>query len=339
MNKIDKFIELLNSRKIAKKIDRLYEDDKRILFKKVRNQRLYEACLKSAILSDYLMKTEDIVEDTIVKRLEDGSIFDEYTNVPYIMNAFVSKVGDPIKRLDKSYIDELLYFEEDDAFPNLDDRENEIIKVIKDEMDMVTFDEFINGLCKKEKESDNSAITIDELKKISYVKMIPGIINYIHLLYDDFGDNEDDIGCAYAEIKENYLKPFAFHTTYNRPTRTILFDDETILYYSEGDFRFLPYTFSDIVYLVKLGMIDIYRNGPNEDEEDIALRDLANNEELSEIPIEDMNELLFEHLAIFALSDIYDIFEAVDFQYSRKMIEDSKKELEKYRDLTLRYKL
>ena len=39
MNKIDKFIELLNSRKIAKKIDRLYEDDKRILFKKVRNQR------------------------------------------------------------------------------------------------------------------------------------------------------------------------------------------------------------------------------------------------------------------------------------------------------------
>ena len=34
MNKIDKFIELLNSRKIAKKIDRLYEEDKKILFKK-----------------------------------------------------------------------------------------------------------------------------------------------------------------------------------------------------------------------------------------------------------------------------------------------------------------
>ena len=63
-------------------------------------------------------------------------------------------------------------------------------------------------------------------------------------------------------------------------------------------------------------------------------------DESSNIPIEEMNPTLFEHLVIFALSDIYEqIFESVNFQYSRKMIEDSTKKMENYRDLTLRYKL
>ena len=337
MVEINKLVELINRPESNRKIERLFKKSKDELFKEVRSLELFRAYLKSAVLTDFIGTREEQTLDIMQKQLENTSIFsDYYTDVVFLMNASVSKVGDKTGRVKKSEIDILFSYEDCPSLEDLDDREDEIIHVIKELSGYVTYDEIINGDYKKSKGYSGNALTVGEVRKLSLVKMIPDIINIIHRKYDDQTDG--DVCCLYGDIEEDYLKRFAFHTDKVRSCFLIVFDDDTIISYNKGEYRYLPYLFSHVVYLTKLCILSYLDIGADDDEEDMTLRMLAKGEEYTSMEIEDMDKKLFEQLTIFAYDYVRSVLDEFTYEFSEVMVDDAKRMIKKYKGISKEYR-
>lgn len=338
MSEIDKIIELLNTEESEDKIDKLYKKYGDNLFKEVRNRELFGSYLKSSVLVDYFRKLDIETKRVLYKQIEDRSIFsDNMSDVIFTMNAFNSKPGDRTGRIEKADLNELYSLEENELLEFLDDREDEIIETIKSVSGIVSLSELKDGSYKRFKEYSSRTISEEELKIIDYVKMIPDITNYIHQLYDDQIDG--NFYCLYGDIKEEWLKPFAFYVKSKTTYYVIVLENDQILSYANGEFRFLPYTFSDMVKLTKLCFLSYYFNGAEDKEEEATLKMLSGGLELSEIPIDEMDKLLFEQLVIFSFDYIRSMLDEVTFVFSNKMIKEAREEVGKYKILTSKYRL
>ncbi|MBR4830325.1 MAG: hypothetical protein IKZ96_00970 [Bacilli bacterium] len=334
---INKLINLLNRRESNKKISKLYKKYSKDLFKEVRSLPKFRAYIKSAVIADFNESHERETIDTMLRNLENTSIFSDYVaNVIFMMNASCSKVGDKTGRVTKDEINELFEFEGSLDLLDLNDREDEILNIIKDMSGFVTFDEIISGDYKKSKNFNGNTLTVGEIRNLFYVKMIPGITQYIHRKYDDQVDGE--VHCLFPDIEES-LKRFAFHSKSCRSCFLIVFDDETIISYNNGEYRFLPYKFSHVIYLTKLEILTYLAYGADDDNEDMVLRMLADDGEYANTSISDMDDELFEQLTRFAYNYIRSFLDEFTFEFSEIMIKDAKEKIGKYKILSSKYKL
>ena len=127
--------------------------------------------------------------------------------------------------------------------------------------------------------------------------------------------------CEYEDIPEDsILKRFAFHTDESNPLFKIIFEDGTIVEYLFGDLRVLPYKYQDMITLTKLYMT----------------KELQDNDifDTMSIPKED-----FIMLVRISANRSQAILNTLSTVYTKRMIDDSKKEIEGIKELVKEYNL
>ena len=165
----------------------------------------------------------------------------------------------------------------------------------------------------------NYRLSQNEIKLIEHVKMIGPINRIMHELYDVEGILWPY--CEYEDIPEDsILKRFAFHTDESNPLFKIIFEDGTIVEYLFGDLRVLPYKYQDMITLTKLYMT----------------KELQDNDifDTTSIPKED-----FIMLVRISANRSQAILNTLSTVYTKRMIDDSKKEIEGIKELVKEYNL
>lgn len=162
-------------------------------------------------------------------------------------------------------------------------------------------------------------ISQKEIRTIENVKLIKPLNRLIHDLYDVTGVLFNY--CEYNDIPEDsILKKFAFHTDKENPLFKIVFEDGTIIEYLEGDIRVLSYRYQDLLVLTKLHMVqELQQNGI------FDVDSLTKKEFIREV-------IISSNMSKGVLNTLEDV-------YTKRMIDNSKKEIEGIKELVKEYNL
>ncbi len=338
MSEINNITELLNSQESEEAIDALFKKHENDFFTKKDVRVKFGSNLKSAILLDYFKNTEEVSKRAMIRKMMDASIFEEYyKKVIFFMNAYCSRVGDRIGSFVNEQSTDLYSYKSDKYYKDIKDKEDVIIKIVKRESGILKFSEILSGDYVKSKNFDGYLLTEDEISKISFVKMIPTITNYIHEKYDDQYDGR--IYLPYGDIKEEALRKLAFRTSNYNASYKILFDDDVIILYENGEFRFLHYGFNEIVELIELCVLKYHAVGIENEEKDETLKEYCGGIDYTEIPLWEMDPETFELMVIYAFEEITGSLCKCSYKFTQRMINEAKEEIGKYKRLSLRFRL
>ena len=311
----------------------------------------------------YIIKTYEEIEDDEEKtrfinivndpeieksRIIDVTIFHILIqNFIKSLNSLKSKIGDRVNRHIIDDLKELEKYKTKDIYKELKKENNKIAQIIKDYHGYVTFNEL------KEKSHDEPyyvdgyqeyVISEEELKIIEATKKYPIPNQMAHLLFDTRKNCEYHCDHEIKSDKE-ILKKLLVSTNKCSPRYDIVFDDGTIVCYNEGNIRIRPYNFKQLLRYTKLylaknydTLLDSYENplnisfdidsdffdfGPTIEPTDFE----SNSDEVARQMI--INSFIHAHDMLIDYEDIY----------TKEIIDESKKELVKVKEITKKYDL
>lgn len=233
-----------------------------------------------------------------------------------------AKLGDFIHKATIRRIKDSTEHFEDPMYDELSEYDSKIAKIIKGINSYMTIGELKRG---NYLAPCNYRFNPKEIRAIENVKMTAVVNRLIHNLYDE-RELYGNYRCKYDEIPEDdVLKRFAFHTDKSNPAIEIVFEDGTIVNYLEGDIRVKAYKYQDLVTYTKLCIIKQYEFIASTEDGVVEVKDFD-------------DELLLKAVeAVFPM--VYCHLDDLDEVYTRKMIEGSKKEQNKLKQLIKQYNL
>jgi len=332
MDKLNEFINILNSDKITALLYDFYSDNEDYINPYWRDEKKFVSYLKGYYLDRYLEIPDDL-KSLLFSDLKDGEL-----NVGVLetfldkTNGSLAKPNDHMETGSLQEFKDLMQFKDDELYEELSNDNSWIMGLYIEKNGIITIDELKKGDYIK---IDGYSLDNDEIKTIEHAKMVPGLINTIHSLYDDLEDERNK--CNYDAIDDEVLKKFAFHTNKDNPEYNILFDDGTIVNYYKGDIRIMPINLMALVIFTKLTFIDNYYNGENNQLFQFMLEPY--DIDVSDVPFSELDDETMEILMSIAIEMVYSNVESLNLIYSKKMIEDSKRDVKKMGELVKKYKL
>ena len=333
MKKYPKIIDALKDKNNKEIITSYYKDLKEYLNKEF--QEMDDSLLVSYLMAHIVNLYE--AEDDLGKQIFINRINNGFTIIDF-MNDFVDKIngskaelGDRVKPEVIPELMELKNYKATDVYKELSKSNKEIAKLIKEKHGYFTMSE----LKKKAKEEPPEGvfkpyiISEDELHIIECTKEY-GVFNQLaHLLYDE---KKGYRYCCDHEIncEEDELKRLLVNTKHNNPRFDILFNDGTIIEYYRGDIRKKPYNFKQVVILTKLYYAKNYKEMKEKYEKAMYISS-TNNDSVS--------YQLGRNMVIDSFLKVIDLLDAYEEVYTRKMIDDSKKEFIKIQETAKKYNL
>ena len=315
MNNIINLIKILKSKEFVHKTEELYKflnSDKKVSFEE------YLSAIRGTFIDRYIAATDEDDMTYIINAAKKNDISAiDAEEVLKKLKATKSKTGELIAKdyIEKT-IDEMSEYQYETIYDDLSKYNGFISSTIK------KYNPYYD--IKKIKSGDyigpvNYRLSESEIKKIELVKPIGPLNRVIHDLYDVEGALIPY--CEYEDIPEDsILNRFAFHTDETNPPFKIIFEDGIIVEYVFGDLRVLSYQYQDMLTLTKLYMT----------------QELVNNEifDITSVPKED-----FIMLIRFSTNKSLAILNTLEMVYTKRMIDDSKKEMEGIKELVKEYNL
>lgn len=261
------------------------------------------------------------------------------------LNSLKSNIGD---RVNKSVIynfKELERYKTTSIYKGLRKSNSKIAQIIKDYHGYFTLKEL------KEKANEEPIgkgiykeyiISEEELKIIEAVKECPSLNQISHLLYDTRKNCE--FHCDH-EIRSDsdIFKKLLVYTKKDNPRFNIIFEDGTIVCYNEGDIRIRPYNFKHLLKYTKLYfaknydyMLNIYEN-PLTINFNIDSELFEFGPTIEPTNIEANKEEIARQMIINSSNHVLDMLIDYEDIYTKKIIDDSKKELVKIKEITKKY--
>ena len=331
---LNEFIELLNSDKVTGLLFDKYSEEEYSINTVWQNADLFISYLKAYILGRYIASNKKI-KNKIADDLKNGILNHEFL-LTFIdkINCSSAKEAVNLEGVVEEDFTDLHDHLEDEMYAELSEEDEYIKGLIIERNDILEEDYIENGQYVL---ASGYKISKEEMDTIKCARYVPAIIHKIHCLYDE--DNLNRPICNYDAIDDELLKKFAFHTECNNPQLYILFNDGTIVDYYNGDIRICPLKIDEIVKYTKLQFIENHYNPDNEENVVLQLA-LEQYDELDPTKeIDDLDDKEFELLINFASDYIFGLSTSLAMVYSRKMINDSKKEVEGIKSLVKKYKL
>lgn len=261
------------------------------------------------------------------------------------LNALKANIGDPVHETALYKLKELEQYEKEDIYKKISQENNRIAKIIKEYYGYVTIGE-LKAKCHDEprggKFFKEYIVSEEEIKLIEAVKKCPVPNQMAHLIYDTRKNNE--YHCDHEIRSESdALKQLLVSTNKDSPRYNIIFEDGTIVCYNEGDIRVRPYKFGQVLRYTKLffaknyeTMLNAYTNplifSINMEDGSISI---TNDSEVFEF--EPDSEFVTQQMVINSFINVINMLNDYEDVYTKKIIEDSKQDLEKAKELTKKY--
>ena len=333
---LKQLINILQEDRITAKMFEFYGKYENKIDKRWRNPGKFVSYLKAYYIERYLT-VSDTAKGLILMNLKE----EDDLSIG-ITQTFLDKINGSVAKLNQNvegvYLDEfedLLQLIDDPIYESMEYDDELIMGIIKETQGFVTINEI--------KDKDTTAtggyeFSKDEIVNIISAKLTPEINKTIHSLYDEA--TYDGVTCNYNTITDDTAKRFAFHTDCKNPEFKIIFEDGTIVNYKKGDIRLYPIDFFSLTNYIKL-LMTYYMKFGDEDEE------LSFTCELYDLDIDDflglnycdLDDELKEKLVVVAAEDLCSDVDDLLINYSKKMIEDSQKEVTKMNEYVKKYKL
>ncbi len=319
MERIKKLIEALNSDKITGMLHEYYEANDYALKPKWKCSKRFTKYLKAYYLKCFL-EAEKEKRDIIFNEIIDGNINVAINN--NFLKAVMASEANTSENID--YVDpkELLFLDDyldDDLYEELSDNDDDIRDYILKSEKIITFDDLVNGSYEP---IDDYVISNEEIATIEKFKELPELSFIAHEIN---GEEIDERVIVYQPNKKN-------------PQYGILFEDGTIIIYYNGDIRVLKFKIEDIVKYVKLQFIDYWYNAS---EDNIFWTMVEGYENFdfddAKLPLNEMNEYTYDVLLAIASETTISTILSLHQNYSKKMIRDGQKLLDKLGEHILHY--
>lgn len=323
MPKLEDLIDAVNSVEFVDAAEKIFYLLSQRFDLKDYDRDLFVSYLKASFVIEYKISESDTEKEKLIMEASVGGIYPEDAYWIFdTLSVSKAKIGQVINEVLVKKLRRLNKYINDSRYETLSKKDDVIREVVKEVNGYYTIDEIKSGNYIGQA---NYRLSEEEIKALEYTKMTACLNKIIHDLYDERRIIGYNI-CSYDEIEEdNVLKKFDFHTNKTNPEFEIIFDDESIIRYRRGDIKVKPYTFDDIIKYVKLYIIDSYEKLGEIKDEIIAIKDFD-------------NELLKEMVCMVVFELFYDLDELEDV-YTKKMIDASKKELDKVKRLCKKYNL
>ena len=333
---IPNIVKLVKNKAYSSMISAAYREEKRFLHEDFQDidDDLMISHAKAYMVGRYLELNNDREREHFLDIIRSGiliiGLIDDFIKS---LNAMKSKIGDHVH-------DDILYdlkalekYKDTDMYKKLSKGNNRIASIIKEYHGYVTLKEL------KEKCHDEPLIIGDykeyiiseeEIKIIEATKNHPLPNQIAHLLFDYRKNN--DYRCDHKINNDNeVLKNLLVNTKQNSPRYDIIFEDGTIVNYNEGDIRIRPYNFKQVLRYTKLyfvqnfdEMYEVYTQSSN-----IFYRGDAKP------PMAEIERQMILNSFVNVLSLLID-YEDI---YTKRTIEDSKKNLVKIKEIAKKYDL
>lgn len=277
----------------------------------------YISALRGLFIDKFITAISEEGINYIMNAAQNSDIFAVDANGIFkLVEATKAKIGDLVEKDYLKKIRDITDYQDEPLYDDLSKYNNVIVKYIKDIHFYYSIRQIKMGNYKAEA---NYRLSQKEIRMITNVRMIGPINRIIHANYDI----NDFLWpcCDFDEIPEDsVLKRFAFHTDKENPLFKIVFEDGTIVEYLYGDLRVLSYKFQSLLTLIKLNIVKILEENKIYDVEFLEKEDLIK---------------VLVHATNIAQATLNTLTEV----YTRKMIDDSKKELEDIKELVKEYNL
>lgn len=277
----------------------------------------YISALRGLFIDKFITAISEEEINYIMNAAQNSDIFAVDANGIFkLVEATKAKIGDLVEKDCLKKIRDITDYQDEPLYDDLSKYNNVIVKYIKDIHFYYSIRQIKMGNYKAEA---NYRLSQKEIRMIANVRMIGPINRIIHANYDI----NDFLWpcCDFDEIPEDsVLKRFAFHTDKENPLFKIVFEDGTIVEYLYGDLRVLSYKFQSLLTLTKLNIVKILEENKIYDVEFLEKEDLIK---------------VLVHATNIAQATLNTLTEV----YTRKMIDDSKKELEDIKELVKEYNL
>ena len=277
----------------------------------------YISALRGLFIDKFITAISEEEINYIMNAAQNSDIFAVDANGIFkLVEATKAKIGDLVEKDCLNKIRDITDYQDEPLYDDLSKYNNVIAKYIKDTHFYYSIRQIKMGNYKAEA---NYRLSQKEIRMIENVRMIGPINRIIHANYD----TNDFLWpyCDFDEIpKDSVLKRFAFHTDKENPLFEIVFEDGTIVEYLYGDLRVLSYKFQSLLTLTKLNIVKIL------EENKIYDIEFLEKEDLIKVLVPATN------IAQATLNTLTEV-------YTRKMIDDSKKELEDIKQLVKDYNL
>lgn len=317
MNNIKELIKALKSDDFIASAEESYEfitcdkEEIKVSFEE------YISALRGLFIDEFISAISDEEINHIMNAAKNSDIFAVDANGMFkLVEATKAKIGDVIEKDYFKQISDIIDYQDEPLYNDLSKYNGAIVNFIKKNHFYYSIKQIKRG---NYETAGNYRLSQKEIRMIENVKMIGPINKIIHDNYD----TNDFLWtcCDFDEIPEDsVLKRFAFHTDKGNPLFKIVFENGTIVEYFYGDFRVPSYKFQSLVTLTKLNIVKIF------EENDIYDIESLEKEKLIQIVKSAAN---ISQATLNTLEEVY----------TRKMIDDSKKELDDIKELVKEYNL
>ena len=328
-------VKLLKTKMFGNIVSSAYREGKKFLYEEFQDidDDLMISHAKAYIVKKYEEIEDELERDLFMDAFRDGVIIiglvDDFIKS---LNALKSKTGDPVHKDILDSLKELEEYKNTDLYKKISRNNNEIAKIIKDFHGYVTIKE-LKDRCHDEARGGKNyreyVISEDEIKIIEATKNNPLPNQIGHLLFDDRKNN--DYYCDH-EIKTDgeILKRLLVSTNRNSPRYDIIFEDGTIVCYKEGDIRIRPYNFKQVLRYTKLYFVKEF---------DELYETYKNSIEIYSKTKKSPTEQIGRQMILNSFVHILTILIDYEDIYTKKIIDDSKNDLIKIKEITKKYDL
>lgn len=362
MERINEFLNILLSDNVTAQISDFYEENEQNLYPKWRDKKIFVTYYRASILDAYT-RTDKATRVFLFNSFKNGNLIPSlFWSVVENLNSFSAKEGDSLY---PNNIKGLFDYAGDNLYGKLSKDDKYITECIMSECHFLTMDDLKNN---DPLVTGHYTFTDDEIRTIRYASFFPTLIEKAHRLYDEMGPSQE-IYCNYELIEDDLLRRFAFHTNKDNDIFNIVDSNGRLMRYFQGDISFYDATFVDLLVLTKLYFIYFYREEVIEPEEmdpsEEAIDDLTDEDReeffeqigdiLSDLPEddEDMIEILsdenmeyeeidpktYQTIMVKAIETAWDKITKMSRHLSKRMIELSKDDQNRIKNIVLTYKL